>query len=138
MDFQLTYDDHRQLFVVTTTGPLAQGGINMIIGALVDHPAWGRGRPLLLDHTESPADHLGAAGLRALTDYDLRNARLIGDISVAMVVGSDLDLGLARMWEALVAGQVPYEVCVFRDRTAAERWLLERSGARAPARDQGS
>ena len=42
---------------------------------------------------------------------------------VAALVSRDVDFGMARMFEALSAGDLPFEMCIFRDATAAEEWI---------------
>lgn len=123
MTFDIQYAEDTGLFVVETHGRLDTAAMNRLVGALMDHPAWGEGRALLLDHSDSPGDHLTPADLRAIADQDIRNGQLFAGIRFAMVVGSDHDLGLARMWEAFVAGELPYKARVFRHRHEAETWL---------------
>jgi hypothetical protein len=61
-------------------------------------------------------------------DYLIARTRSHGSIRWAVVVHRDVDFGMARVGEALVADARSIDFAVFRDVTAAEEWA--RRGSR--------
>lgn len=81
---------------------------------------------LLFDLRDAMLAELTTSDLLDLARVDQALARYTPPgMAVAIVAQRDLEYGLARMWEAFVAGK-GWETMVFRSRKEAEHWIRER------------
>jgi len=63
--------------------------------------------------------------IRHLADFV---GKLVGDDApgkVALLVASDFEFGMARMYESILGGQSSKPIMVFRDMDEAQRWLTK-------------
>jgi hypothetical protein len=67
--------------------------------------------------------HLGKDDLRRIAELVTEHRQLPPGMCAALVVGSNLDFGLARMLEQMLIASTEVEVMVFRDIIEAKAWL---------------
>lgn len=110
-------DPVRRITRVTFTGPTDTASLSETRHLIEREPDYDRSGGILVD--------MSAADLREMNPHALRARASLEPIafSMAILVSSDADFGLARMYE--LAGEMvhPREVAVFRSRDEAESWL---------------
>jgi hypothetical protein len=128
MEFEITFSDDLLYVVVTTSGPAALEGFAAYLEALVSDPRWRPGRDVLSDQSRLDARSLTAAEIESILELHLRYAEAIGPGLSAIVTGSPLKFGLARMFEAQGQDALPFRMRIFATVEKAEAWLLEEGG----------
>lgn len=91
--------------------------------AYTQDPRFRPGMPILVDdraRTESPS----AQEIRRMAHDSKAQPQPVEGSRCALLVASDLQFGLSRMYELMMEGG-PMEVRVFRDEDEAVAWLLE-------------
>ena len=80
---------------------------------------------LLLDHSKLKAGSLTIDTVRAIADISGQYSEQIGKAKIAIVVESDMDYGMTRMWETLVDINTDWFASdkLFRNRDEAMVWL---------------
>jgi len=88
------------------------------------HPDFRAEADAMWDLTDASGD-LATEEIRHLADFV---GKLVGTTTagkVALLVSSDFEIGMARMYESILGGQSSKPIMVFRDRAEADRWLSE-------------
>ena len=110
-------DPARRITRVTFTGPTSTVDLGETRRRIEHEPGYDGDGGMLVD--------MSAADLREMSPPALRERARLEPIAVSMaiLVSSDADFGLARMYE--LSGEMlhPREVAVFRSRDEAESWL---------------
>jgi len=123
MEFEITFDADSDFAVVRTRGLASAEGFTAYLRALVSDPRWRPGMDVLSDHSELDAGHLAARDIEGLVSIHLPFAEAIGHGLCAVVAGSSLKFGLARMFEAHAEKQLPFRLRVFATAEEAYSWL---------------
>jgi hypothetical protein len=76
----------------------------------------------LVDLSDVTELHLSADEVGLIAAENHQAAASMSHATVAVIAATDLAFGMARMWEAMVAG-TNWRTRVFRDRQAARAWL---------------
>lgn len=112
-------------FLIETEGVARVAGFAEFIEALLLHPGWERGTPLLIDHSQLDVSGISSDDIQAISRDAQKLEGVLGHLFCAIVTSSDLSYGLGRMWvtfsEAMDAD--PPSLMVFRNRKDAETWL---------------
>jgi hypothetical protein len=85
---------------------------------------WSPGKPLMIKYTGLKTVKMESNDLEKISD-DL--GKLIGQIRasrIALVAGNELQFGLGRAFQMISESRVKGEIEVFRDETAALKWLV--------------
>jgi hypothetical protein len=123
MEYEISFDSDVEIAVVKTSGVASLGGFVAYLRALVADPRWRRGMDLLSDHTALEAGNLTAGDMEVLVGLYFPFAHAIGPGLCAIVCGSSLELGLARMFDAQASGRLPFNSRVFTNLEEALDWL---------------
>lgn len=123
MDFEITFDDDAQIAIVRTSGKTSPPDITACLRALVSDPRWRTGMNVLSDHSSLDAGDLTADDIESIVYAHLPFAEAIGPGLYAIVTGSTLKFGLARMFEAHAAGQLAFRIRIFAAEDEALEWL---------------
>jgi len=118
MSSSFTVDPARSLVLSRGWGPLTSADLTQYARLLADDPRFRPDFCQLCDLREVTEVRVGASGIRevaALNPFGAGARR-------AVVVGSDVVFGLARMYQMLTESS-PDEVEIFRDLDEALRWL---------------
>jgi hypothetical protein len=109
--------------VITASGPVKGKDI---IGALVkmlQDPDFKKGMDALWDFRTVKSANSETAEIREIVSFVRANQEKRGtNYRVALVVSTDIDFGLARMFEAY-SHELPFDIQIFKDIKDAERWL---------------
>jgi len=129
MGIETHIDPETGLRAHVVTGPLSIGPLIDTLEQVYRRPDFDPSHHVLWD--------LRASELAAFTSADIeRTATHVAarwtpapGTRAALVVARDLDYGLSRMYEQILAASWTGELRVFRGRDAAERWLFETPSA---------
>lgn len=121
MDFSLQVADG--FFEIKTYGDAEVEKFLDFIQALVAHEKWRPGSSVLIDHSALNAGPLTVDDISAIAYIcgDYRDQ--IGDSKMVILVGRDLEYGLARMWSVYVNGKWDVTATILRSRDEALSWL---------------
>ena len=123
MEFEIVFDTDSGFAIVRTCGVASLESFSVYLRALVSDSRWRRGMDVLYDHTALEAGHLTAGDIKALVAIHFPFAHAIGPGRGAIVAGSSLKFGLARMFEAYADGRLPFRPRVFATVEEAVAWL---------------
>lgn len=123
MEFEIEFDTGSDIAIIRTRGIADPEGFNAYLAALVSDPRWHPGMSTLTDHTALDVGHVTAADVEALVDIHSRFAEAIGPGLSAIVAGSSLKFGLARMFEAHAEDRLPNRLRIFTTVDEALSWL---------------
>jgi hypothetical protein len=122
--------------IVTTSGVACVADFRVMSEALVDHPRFQAGMPILVDHTSLDASVLTPTDVRAIGEFVATIGDRIGPSSVAVVVPDKLTFGFVRMGE-MRANQPQLNVSIFYSLAEAVQWLEQKQPPAAPASNYG-
>jgi hypothetical protein len=124
MEYELHWGGDPEDLLVIGSGVEAADELGPLQEALADE-RWRPPMRVLLDFRRVDLSQMTAAEARQRVELFVRSGERIGRCHTAVVVGRDIDFGMARMQQALSERQVPYEVGVFRSLEEARHWLRE-------------
>ena len=125
MKYDISVDENNAQFVVRTQGPIKLEVEKLMLPEIVSHPKWNGRFNLLFDHSNSTLEHLQAIDIQQLSDLIRQYSESFGDIKIAIVLSTDLNYGLGRMWQAYTSCHVSCDMCIFRTLEDAQGWLQE-------------
>ena len=132
VQFLLNFGLTPEAAILTTSGVARVEDFRAMSQALVDHPRFQSGMPILVDHTRLDASVLTAADVRAIGEFVATIGGRLGPSSIAVVVPDKLTLGFVRMGE-LRANQPQLNVSIFYTLPEAVRWLQQKPPPAASA-----
>lgn len=121
MDYRIELGDG--FLVCTTSGTAAVVDFRRMLDELLAHPEWTPGTSMLHDHSVLDAGPLTVSEIKRIAELCAERSDKIGSGKCAIVVGRDLEFGLARMWAVYVEGRWDAEASVFRSKDEAQDWL---------------
>lgn len=124
MKQRLIFHEDTGILEVVASGKASPAGDAALIQAILMHPQFRRGIPVLLDQTDLEIGHLSQQELREVADLCVSISDTLGDGSCAVVVATDLAYGFGRMFESYLDGRVAFRTRIFRTREDALAWLL--------------
>lgn len=125
-DFEFTMVplmQHR-LFWITFEGAVTAEQLGIAHAEFRRHPAYAPRIDELLDFSTTTINRLSQSDISSIRRF-MKTRRDRHHIQSAIVVGSDVDYGVGRMFGSLVEADpsVPVEYGIFRDITEAVAWL---------------
>jgi hypothetical protein len=108
----------------TITGDISMDDVRRTLEETYAHSDFKAEADAMWDLTGASGD-LATEDIRRLADFV---GKLIGNTTkgkVALLVSSDFEFGMARMYGSILGGQSSKPIMVFRDRAEADRWLSE-------------
>jgi hypothetical protein len=108
----------------TVTGEISRDDVQRTLQETYSHPDFRQGASALWDFVKATGE-FPTEDVRHLADFV---GRLVGDEGkgkAAIVVASDFEIGMAKMYETILSGQSSKSVMVFKDIDEAKRWLDE-------------
>jgi hypothetical protein len=106
------------------TGEISRDDIQRTLQETYSHPDFRQDAGALWDFTKATGE-FPTEDIRHLADFV---GRLVGDdgrSKVAIVVPSDFEFGMARMYETILSGQASKSIMFFQDVEEAKSWLDE-------------
>jgi len=119
---ELALDERGRFMRLAVTGEPTLERFAAYFQALVSHPDFHPGLNALWDFRQFKMASVPTATLRRLAGFLQENRDMRRGARVAVVVDSDADFGVARMFEA-IATDVPSHFRVFRSVEQARDWL---------------
>ena len=123
MDFCVKYVN--DLFEIKTSGDAGPRGFGDLLDGLLEHEEWQPGASFLMDHTGLNSNPLSTNEMKAIAKICESRGPELGASKCALLVTSDLEFGLARMWDVYVEDRWNVITELFRSRDAAISWLSE-------------
>jgi hypothetical protein len=125
MSVEIHVDRSKGRVTIKLAGPITMELIKSVVEGFMRHPEFHPGDDVLWDFRETTISDVSADALRDVVSFiERRLERRGADYKVALAASTDLEFGLARMYEAF-ADRMPFRVMVFRDLDKAITWLDE-------------
>jgi hypothetical protein len=118
--------------ILTTSGVARVADFRKMSEALVDHPQFQAGMPILIDHTDLDASVLTPTDVRTIGEFVATIGDRLGPSSIAVVVPDKLTFGFVRMGE-MRANQPQLNVSIFYSLPEAVQWLQQKQPPAATA-----
>ena len=134
MEFLVNFGLTPEAAILTTSGVARVEDFVELSQALVDHPRFRAGMPILIDHTRLDASVLTAKDVRAIGEFVATIGGRLGPSSIAVVVPDKLTFGFVRMGE-MRANQPQLNVSIFYSLPEAVEWLQQ---TQPPAESTGN
>ena len=110
---------------IKISGPADHRVYSELLDSILTRDAWQEGTPVLLDQTEMDTEHLSVVDMKSLADLcGIKIPETITD-KLALLIPSDYEFAMSRMWASLVASQWNVPVKLFRSRNDALSWLTD-------------
>jgi len=126
VQFLLNFGLTPEAAILTTSGVARVEDFQKMSEALVDHPRFQAGMPILVDHTRLDASVLTATDIRAIGEFVATIGGRLGPSSIAVVVPDKLTFGFVRMGE-MRANQPQLNVSIFYSLPEAVHWLQQQT-----------
>jgi hypothetical protein len=112
VEFLVNFGLTPEAAILTTSGVARVEDFLEMSQALVEHPRFRAGMPILIDHTRLDASVLTATDIRAIGEFVATIGGKLGPSSIAVVVPDKLTFGFVRMGE-MRANQPQLNVSIF-------------------------
>jgi len=124
LENELHYDQNGVSIVIRATGRATRAGFEAHLRGLLALPTLRLGRDVLLDYRSLEFGETSAYDVRANSKFVISLSEQLGTGRWAIVMGSERDYALGRMWASYTADGVKVVISVFRSIEEAEKWLL--------------
>jgi len=125
MEYKISFDEKLSLFLIQTTGDITIEDDRSCIEDLVTHPKWNQKYPLIVDRRKSTTKQLTANDMHLIADMVKEFGDRLGPTKIAIVMGTELDYGMGRMFEILTSGDVPFNMRICRSMEEAVSWIRQ-------------
>jgi len=105
------------------TGELTAEELLSALGSVYERPDYKPGACVLWDLRGAELHLFDAHDIRKIADFVAGSRNAPAGTCSALVVGRNLDFGLARMYEQMLVASTDVNVMVFRDIEEARAWL---------------
>lgn len=123
MAISTTIDLETGIRMHTVTGQPQRNELFDMLRNLYSRPDFDPNRDVLWDMREADLTAFSTEDIQAIRDLAGRHWGAGGASRAALVVSTDVDFGLTRMYEMLMSASSTNEVRVFRDIDEAREWL---------------
>lgn len=104
-------------------GKAAVEDFKQITHELISHPKFMTGINFLHDYRDISVGHLKLDEVKSIAVMVESNREVLGNGRWAILVDSNLNFGMGRMWELLVSDNVDLDICIYRNESKAIRWI---------------
>lgn len=125
MNFKITHISDKDYLLVEITGGADVETLKGLVKNVLEHPAWHKTIPALVDLRGFSASSLSSDDIFTLADLFKSINTVLGSGNTALVVSKEIDFGLARMWQMMTEEHVKMEIDVFMSIDEAKEWLLK-------------
>ena len=123
MEYSIIFDEPKSLIILKTKGGLDVKTYIPLMKELFSHPHWGEGHNLLVDHTESRVHTLSNTEVQEISNLVLSYAEEFGSIKMGIVISTEADYGMVRMWQILTEDSAAFQIMAFRRKEEALKWF---------------
>ena len=123
MDVRTKMDPEKDCRYHTVTGELTLVRLKNALSAVYARPGFRYDQSSLWDLRKATTQHVSAAEVQSIAALVKKHWAGSEAARSALVVSTDLDYGMARMYEMLMEGEIGPRVKVFRDMEEAKAWL---------------
>lgn len=124
MKYEIMIDEQRNIFIANTNGAIDIEAEKDMIYDVISHPKWNSQYNLLFDHSNSSLENFQTIDIQKLSRLLKNQSEKLGMIKLGIVLNSDVNYGMGRMWEAYTRYDVKCDIKIFRTYTEAELWLV--------------
>ena len=123
MHWSIEYLQRHDYVHVAVQGAFAPGDFDRLHKEIVRHRDWRPGLNILFDDTDLDTDNLYTADVEYIAELIAAMKSDYEQSKMAIVVGSDVQYGLARQLQALTESQTGTQMRVFVNEDEAANWL---------------
>ncbi len=81
----------------------------------------------IIDYSDITQFEVSASETETIASQDMKASEYIPHGFVAIIVKTDLEFGVSRMWETIIENYgLPWETDIFRERKDAEKWVKKK------------
>ncbi len=138
MEWSAEFETDGYLVTILGTGDVGDEGFCGYFKALLSHPDWHPGMPVLCDFRGMNIGKLTKEDIKHLVEIDQESSELTKETPspIAVVVAKELDYGLVRMWELYANDMYPSHN-VFLGVKDAKKWLRASGQWRTEGNENG-
>ena len=126
MEYQIIENNEFDIIEVATMGPFDMADHKLMVADIQKTRFFQSGKPLLIDHSNSPVRGLTNDQIRILGNRANAFSDAKGERKCAIVVSQGtIEFGLGRMWQGHADHTISENLQIFLSREAAIAWLVE-------------
>jgi len=110
---------------VVANGKATAADFEQITQELISHEDFFCGINFLHDYRDIQAGHLTLEEVRSIAVMVGSQSEVLGNGRWAILVNSDLNFGMGRMWQILVSDKVDLEIGIYREESKARNWVRD-------------
>ena len=125
MSVEIKYDQNRKMLDIAVSGILEIDELTSVFETITNSSDYPPDIKAIWDLRKADfsfADYQFANELAKIRSRFTRR----GSCPSAIIVSSNFQYGLSRMFEMLLEGKMPHQLMVFRDYKEGQKWLLEK------------
>lgn len=123
MPIETKIDAETSLRTHVVTGAVQTDEYEAVLEETYRRPDYRPAAGVLWDVREADLKHISRHEIKRILDFVMQHRGAPPGVRTAIVVGRDLDYGLARMAEQFLEAESPSDVMVFRDTDEGMAWL---------------
>jgi len=125
MEFTCAFHDELGILEVIAEGKAMVDDYERIVVAILEHPNFRKGLPTLHDQRNVTLSHRSNDDIRMIAHIGRKYFKAFGMAKWAVVMPTDVQYGMTRMWQMFVDEYLKAVPMIFRDRDEAIAWLME-------------
>ncbi len=125
MAYRISKETNSPVVKVTTSGELVADEISRLIVDIEDVCRLNETQYVIVDQSRSSARMISGDEVLYIAQKTRNLNQVLFGGRLAIVLVSDLDYGLGRMWESYTSDKLTFESELFRSLANAEKWIDE-------------
>ncbi len=125
MAYRVSKEINSPVVKVTTSGEIDADEINSIIFDIERACLTYNTQFVIVDQSKSSAQKISGDEILGIAQMTAKLNKSLAGGRLAVILVSELDYGLGRMWEAYISGKLSFESELFRNLNSAEQWIDE-------------
>jgi hypothetical protein len=123
MKYTIEFKPEYNAAVIIGTGNVTRNGISSFHNEYLNDERWEPGMNIIIDFRELYFSNFQSDDIDFIKDLVIGSREEMGDGKLAIIISSENDFGLGRMWEIKTDSFVDFGISVFREIDEALEWL---------------
>jgi len=126
MNFIITHSEHKNYFLIETSGKTSINDIEKCLLQIFSDSSWKNGMHLLFDNRNEDLSELSNIEVEIIAGKFVAYNEHLKNSKIALVMCKDVSYGIGRMWEAYLSlHQAVFKTQIFRSFEDARKWIEE-------------
>lgn len=123
MKYNIDFSSEFNAAVITGSGEVTREGIQAFHKDYLSHELWEPGMNVIIDFRRLSFKKFKPNDIQFIKDLVVGSKEEIGGGKMAILISTDNEFGLARMWEMKTDSFVAFRIHVFKEKEEALEWI---------------